>query len=148
MISVLTQLCLTLCNPMDFGLQQAAKPACWVSLSIRLFRQEYWIGLPFPSPGNLPDPEIEPMSPASPALAGRFFTTEPPWKPRFFWLHPAACGILVPWPGTETVPFAVEAQSPNHRTTRATIMSFLINFQLIVFSHSYGLNFSVSLCAW
>ena len=41
-------------------------------------RQEYWSGLPFPSPGDLPDPRIEPMSPA---LAGRIFTTEPPGKP-------------------------------------------------------------------
>jgi len=41
-------------------------------------RQEYWSGLPFPSPGDLPDPGIEPMSPA---LVGRFFTTEPLGKP-------------------------------------------------------------------
>ena len=47
-------------------------------LSIGFSRQEYWSGLPFPSPGDLPDPGIEP---ASPALAGGFFTTEPPWKP-------------------------------------------------------------------
>ena len=40
--------------------------------------QEYWSGLPFPLPGDLPDPEIEPTSPA---LAGRFFTTEPLEKP-------------------------------------------------------------------
>ena len=40
-------------------------------------RQEYWSGLPFPSPGDLPNPEIKPTSPAS---AGRFFTTEPPGK--------------------------------------------------------------------
>ena len=44
-------------------------------------RQEYWSGFPFPSPGDLPDPGIEPMSPASPASAGGFFTTEPPGKP-------------------------------------------------------------------
>ena len=44
-------------------------------------RQEYWIGFPFPSPGDLPDLGIEPMSPASPASAGGFFTTEPPGKP-------------------------------------------------------------------
>ena len=37
-------------------------------------RQEYWSRLPLPSPGNLPDPGIKP---ASPALAGRFFITEP-----------------------------------------------------------------------
>ena len=40
-------------------------------------RQEYWSGLPFPSPGNIPDPGIKPMSLT---LAGRFFTTEPPEK--------------------------------------------------------------------
>ena len=40
-------------------------------------RQEYWSGLPFPSPGDLPDPGIEPTSWVSPALAGGFFTTEP-----------------------------------------------------------------------
>ena len=40
--------------------------------------QEYWSGLPFPSPGALPDPGIKP---ASSALAGGFFTTEPPGKP-------------------------------------------------------------------
>ena len=40
-------------------------------------RQEYWSGLPFPSPGDLPDPGIEPMSPA---LAGGFFTAEPPGR--------------------------------------------------------------------
>ena len=38
-------------------------------------RQEYWSGLVFPSPGDLPDPGIEPMTPT---LTGRFFTTEPP----------------------------------------------------------------------
>ena len=47
-------------------------------LSMELSRQEYWSGLPFPPPGDLPDPGIEPMSPA---MAGRFFTTEPPGKP-------------------------------------------------------------------
>jgi len=43
-------------------------------------RQEYWSGLPFPSSGDLLNPGIKPMSPASPALAGRFFTAEPPWN--------------------------------------------------------------------
>ena len=44
-------------------------------------RQEYWSGLPFPSPWHLPDLGINPMSPASPALTGGFFTTEPSGKP-------------------------------------------------------------------
>ena len=52
-----------------------------VPLSIRFPRQEYWSGLPFPTPGDLPDPGIKLTSPASPALAGGFFTTEPPGKP-------------------------------------------------------------------
>ena len=40
-------------------------------------RQEYWSGLPFPPPGDFPNLRIKPVSPVSPALAGRFFTTEP-----------------------------------------------------------------------
>ena len=47
-------------------------------LSMGFSRQEYWSGLPFLSPGDLPKPGIKPVSPA---LAGRFFTTEPPGKP-------------------------------------------------------------------
>ena len=47
-------------------------------LSMGFFRKEHWNGLPFPSPGDLPDPEIEPeIEPVSPDLAGGFFTTEP-----------------------------------------------------------------------
>ena len=51
-------------------------------LSMGLSRQEYWRGLPCPPPGALPQPGIKPTSPASPALAGGFFTTEPPRKPQ------------------------------------------------------------------
>ena len=47
-------------------------------LSMGFSRQEHWSGLPFPPPGDLPDSGIKP---ASPALAGGFFTTEPPGKP-------------------------------------------------------------------
>ena len=43
-------------------------------------RQEYWSGLPFPSPADLTDPEIEPESLTSAALAGRSFTTSATWK--------------------------------------------------------------------
>ena len=43
--------------------------ACHVSLSMEFSRQEYWTGLPFPTPGDLPDPGIKPVSLASPALA-------------------------------------------------------------------------------
>ena len=64
------QSCLILCDPMD-----CTPP---VSLSMGFFRQGYRSGLPFPPPGDLPDPGIEFVSPA---LAGRFFTAEPPGKP-------------------------------------------------------------------
>ena len=50
-------------------------------LSMGFPRQEYWSGLPFPSPGDLCNPGIEPASLVSPALTGGFFTTEPPGKP-------------------------------------------------------------------
>ena len=48
-------------------------------LPMELFRQEYRSGVPLPTPGNLPDPRMELMSPASPASAGRFFTTSATW---------------------------------------------------------------------
>ena len=49
--------------------------------SMGFSRQEYWSGLPFPSPGDLPDPGIKPTSPVSPALAGEFLATVAPGKP-------------------------------------------------------------------
>ena len=56
--------------------------ACQTPLSMEFSKQEYWSELPFPSPGDLPDPGIKPTSLAPPALAGRFFTTVgPPGKP-------------------------------------------------------------------
>ena len=51
--------------------------ACQAALSMGFSRQ-YWNGLPFPPPGDLSDPEIEPVSPA---LAGKFFTNVPPGRP-------------------------------------------------------------------
>ena len=60
-VCVCVQLCPTLCNPMDYS-----PPG--FSVHGIFSRQEYWRGLPFPSPGNLPDPGIELMSPVSPAL--------------------------------------------------------------------------------
>ena len=62
--------CPTLCNPTD--------SSCQALLSMGFPRQDYFSGLQFPSPGYLPNPGIEPTSPA---LAGGFFNTEPPGKP-------------------------------------------------------------------
>ena len=54
--------------------------ALQVSLSMGFSGQEYSSGLPCPPPGDLPDPEIEPASLVSPALAGGFFTTSATWE--------------------------------------------------------------------
>ena len=51
-------------------------------LSMGFPRQEYWSGLPFPTPEDLPNPEIKPVSPA---LAGGFFTTGLPGKRYLFY---------------------------------------------------------------
>ena len=64
--------CLTLCNPWTV--------ACQTPLS-GFSKQEYWNGLTFPPSGDLSNPGIKPAFLVSPALAGRFFITEPPGKP-------------------------------------------------------------------
>ena len=63
-----TQLCLAFATPWIV--------ACQAPLSMEFFRQEYWSGQPFSSPGDLPNPGMEPTS----ALAGGFFIIEPPGK--------------------------------------------------------------------
>ena len=67
---LVTKLCLTLVTPRNV--------ACQVPLSMGFSRQEYWSGLPFPSPGDLPDPGIEPRSPA---LKADSLATEQQGKP-------------------------------------------------------------------
>ena len=69
------QLCLALCDPMDCSVAHQAP------LSMGFSRQEYWSGLHFLLQGFFPNPGIKSTSLVSPALAGRFFTTEPPGEP-------------------------------------------------------------------
>ena len=66
-------------------------------LSMELPRQECWSGLPFPPPGDLPDSGIKPTSLVSPALAGRFFTIEPPGKPSQHTYWPFNFAYLSVW---------------------------------------------------
>ena len=54
--------------------------ACQAPLSMKFSKQEYWSGLPFPSPGNLPDPGIKSRYPAMQADS---LPSEPPGKPRY-----------------------------------------------------------------
>ena len=69
-----SQSCPTLCDPIDCSLPG-------FSLSMEFSRQEYWSWLPFPTSGDIPNPETKPKSPVSPALAGGCFTTVPHRKP-------------------------------------------------------------------
>ena len=62
---------LLFCDPMNCSFQ--------TPLSLEFPKQKYWSGLPFPTPADLPDSGIETVLPAT---AGRFFTTEPPGKPK------------------------------------------------------------------
>ena len=64
------------------------------SLSMGISRQEYWNGLPCPSPGDLPNLGIEPASLMSPALAGRFFTTSATWVTAVLSLEEPKCPIV------------------------------------------------------
>ena len=64
--------CPTLHSPIDYGLPHSP-------LSMGFLRQEYWSGLPLPSPGNFPNSEVELETPP---LAGGFFTAEPTGKPQ------------------------------------------------------------------
>ena len=68
--SEVAQMCPTLCYPLDCSPRSS-------SLSMGFSSQEYWSGLPFPSPGDLPNPGIEPRSPA---LHTDALTSEPPGK--------------------------------------------------------------------
>ena len=83
----LLQSCPTLCHPMD-----CSPPGSSVHgiLQARILE---W--MPFPPPGNLPNPGIKPASLRSPALAGGFFTTEPPGKP----YRDAECPSMLGSPG-------------------------------------------------
>ena len=76
--SEVAQLCPTFCDPMDYSLPCQAPPSMGFS------RQEYWSGLPCPSPGDLPNPGIKP---GSPALQADSLPSELPGKPLIAALH-------------------------------------------------------------
>ena len=70
---------------------------------MELTRQEYWSGVPFTTPGGLPDLGIKPISLVSPALAGGFFTTSVTWETQ--------TGFLFPCPG-DLLDSGIESVSP------------------------------------
>ena len=78
-VFTLAQSGMTLCGP--HSVWSVWTTAWQAPPSMKFFRQEYWSVLPFPPPGNFPDPGTEPMSLAPLALASRFFTIALPGKP-------------------------------------------------------------------
>ena len=90
-----TQVCMCACSVISDSVTPWTV-ACQTPLSMEFSRQEYWSGLPFPSPGDLPTPGVEPVSPA---LAGGFFTAELPGKPQ----REAQTLRLLPSPGAQAI---------------------------------------------
>ena len=82
MYVLIARSCPTLCDPMDYSPPGSSVMA--------FSRQEYWSGLPFPSPGNLPNPGIEP---GSPALQADSLPSEPPGKPK----NRGFCKLKMSW---------------------------------------------------
>ena len=103
------------------------------SLSTEFFRHEYWSGLPFPPPEDLPDPRIETLSPMSLASAGAFFTAEPPGKlimtvfkhysQNFLWMN-----VLNPYKSG----YCYSHVKDEETDTESMILSFLSNFVNLV----------------
>ena len=75
---------LFVCSVLSDSLRPLWTVARQALLSMGFTRQEHWSGLPFPPPGDLPDPGIEPRSPA---LQADSFTTEPPGNPKLGQCH-------------------------------------------------------------
>ena len=113
--------------------------------SMEFSREEYWSSLPFPSPGNLSDPVVELMSVASPALAGKFFTTAPPGKPisSIVHLHSILTSLLtlflvVQWvslwapnaEGTSSIPTGVQVRELRSQDKK-NYYFFLLNFHFV-----------------
>ena len=84
---LVTDLCRTLATLWTVALQ--------APLSMGFPRQEYWSELPFPSPGDLPDPAIKPETSCVSCIAGRCFTTEPPGKPKLLISSPLFVSVSI-----------------------------------------------------
>ena len=82
--------CMLSCISLFVTLWTVARQA---PLSMEFPRQESWSGLPCLPPGDLPNPGIEPMFPASPALAGGFFTTVIPVIVKLFCFYDSFCSL-------------------------------------------------------
>ena len=103
-----------MCSVLSESLWPPWTAACQAPLSMGLSPQEYWSGLPFSPLKDLPNPRIQPTTPPSPALAGRFFTTEPPGKPALLlwkwkcYLFSCIPLFVTPWTVAHQAPLSME----------------------------------------
>ena len=104
-----------------------------------LCRQEHWSGLPLPTPGDLPDPGINPTPHESPALAGWFFTTAPPGKA----LGEGGCCILF---YTHTHPRSIRGRD-THRPPPINIPELPRNLEHHKHFYVLSICLSESLCS-
>ena len=135
--------------------------SCWVAshslrpnglvhrapLSMELSRQEYWSGLPFPTPGAVPDPGIEPLSPSSPVVAGEFFTTAPPGKASLLSL-PANYQLMVSTTSTSaasTSPLSKMNISRLLHTKNSTYFIFIVLTNPLLGSPTWQFSLLISL---
>ena len=97
--------------------------ACQASLSMGFTKQEYWNGLPFPSPGDLPNPGIKP---GSPALLANSLPSEPPVK---------LCTSQQESPGTDPSLSALRRHQPFHHFDLRLLSKILLVFTYIKIQH-------------
>ena len=96
--------------------------------SMGFSRQEYWSGLPFPSPGDLPNPRIKPKSPA---LQGNALPSEPPGKPQEVTKAKAMAIGVAPWP-------QVTAGQEVQRIHHLQAFQWFVSTQVLVVNPSQG----------
>ena len=131
------QSCPTLCDPMDYI-------ACQSPLSMGFFRQEYWSGLPCPSPGDLSNPGIKPASPVSLALAGMFFTASAAWEaPHLVYTIQQRSGTLLRVPKPPVIPL-LEILSILNPEEDYSILKLM--FMCFCFQHLRLLNICLYIC--
>ena len=111
-------------------------------LSMGFSRQKYWSRLPFPIPGDLTDPGIKLVSPASPILAGSFFTAEPPGKPIFL-PYDSAVLLLGIYTWVSLFVGSMLSNSPTHYNLSVTTRRFPVEIQC---SHAVASCFSSHNC--
>ena len=110
-------------------------------LSLGFSSKEHWSGLPFPSPEHLPNPRIKTTSPVSPALADRFFTTEPPGKPKdYIWHSKNQVNIQSTWLALGWIDLALSPLTAIYFPV--PVESYLTLLSLSVLIHKTGIILS------